>query len=64
VGIYARRLVIGGKKQARKLFEIIRKQYPSATTVTGLRQMPLLWSATTMSRIETVLREYPKHGQE
>jgi tetratricopeptide (TPR) repeat protein len=50
----------GDKKQARKLFEIIRKQYPSAATVTGLQQMPLLWSSTTMSRIETVLREYPK----
>ena len=50
----------GDKKQARKLFEIIRKQYPSAATVTGLQQMPLLWSSTTMSRIEAVLREYPK----
>lgn len=37
-----------------------RSQYPSAATVTGLQQMPLLWSSTTMSRIETVLREYSK----
>jgi tetratricopeptide (TPR) repeat protein len=50
----------GDKKQARKLLEVIRKQYLSAATVTGLQQMPLLWSSTTMSRIETILREFPK----
>jgi tetratricopeptide (TPR) repeat protein len=50
----------GHKKQTRKLIQTIRKQYPTAATVTGLQQMPLLWSPTTMNRIETVLREFPK----
>ena len=50
----------GDKKKARKLLETIRHGYPSAVTVTGLQQMPLLWSAATMSRIETILMEFPK----
>jgi tetratricopeptide (TPR) repeat protein len=50
----------GDKKQTHKLLQTIRKQYPTAATVTGLQQMPLLWSQTTLNRIETLLREYPK----
>jgi S1-C subfamily serine protease len=50
----------GDKKDARALIELIRKNYPAAATVTGLQQMPLLWSAITMSRIESLLREFPK----
>jgi tetratricopeptide (TPR) repeat protein len=48
------------KKEAHKLLDIIRHSYPAAATVTGLQQLPLLWSATTMSRIEAILREFPK----
>ena len=50
----------GDKKGTQKLLQVIREKYPTAATVTGLQQMPLLWSPTTMSRIETVLREFPK----
>jgi len=50
----------GERKKVHKLLEIIRKSYPNAATVTGLQQMPLLWSPTTMARIETILRAYPK----
>ena len=50
----------GDKKQARKLLETIEHSYPDAATVTGLQQMPLLWSATTMRRIETILVEFRK----
>jgi tetratricopeptide (TPR) repeat protein len=50
----------GDKKYARKLLQEIRKDLPSAATVTGLQAMPLLWSTTTMQRIEGLLIEYPK----
>jgi tetratricopeptide (TPR) repeat protein len=50
----------GDKKHAHKLVQEIRKDFPDAATVTGLQKLPLLWSATTMQRIETLLREYPK----
>lgn len=50
----------GDRKHAKKLVQFIRKNYPSAATITGLQQMPLLWSATTMGRIETILAEFPK----
>ncbi|MGB6718111.1 MAG: trypsin-like peptidase domain-containing protein [Candidatus Acidiferrales bacterium] len=49
----------GDKKHAHKLLRITRKNYPTAATVTGLQQMPFLWSAATMTRIETILREFP-----
>ncbi|MGC1603370.1 MAG: hypothetical protein WA757_24255, partial [Candidatus Acidiferrales bacterium] len=50
----------GDKKDARVLIEFIRKNHPAAATVTGLQQLPLLWSAITMSRIEALLHEFPK----
>jgi hypothetical protein len=49
----------GDKKNAGVLIEFIRKNHPAAATVTGLQQLPLLWSTTTMSRIEALLREFP-----
>ena len=51
---------LGDKKDAGVLVAFVRKSYPSAATVTGLQQLPLLWSTTTMSRIEAILREFPK----
>jgi len=50
----------GDKSQAHKLLQEIRKDYPTAATVTGLQQMPLLWSATTMQRIEGLIAEFPR----
>lgn len=50
----------GKTKEAHDLLKIIRKNEPTAATVTGLQQMPLLWSQTTMDRIEAVLSKYPK----
>lgn len=50
----------GQKKDAHKLVKILRQTYPDAATVTGLQQLPLLWSDTTMSRIETILTEWPR----
>jgi tetratricopeptide (TPR) repeat protein len=50
----------GDKKNSHKLLQTIRKNYPAAATVTGLQQMPLLWSATSMGRIEAILTEFPK----
>ncbi|MGH9740586.1 MAG: trypsin-like peptidase domain-containing protein [Candidatus Acidiferrales bacterium] len=49
----------GNKKGAHKLLKVLR-QYPDAVTITGLQQMPLLWSETTMSRIEAILTRFPK----
>jgi tetratricopeptide (TPR) repeat protein len=50
----------GDKKNARKLVETIRHSYPDAATVTGLQKLPLLWSETTMTRIEIILRDISK----
>jgi tetratricopeptide (TPR) repeat protein len=49
----------GDRKGTAELVRFIRKNHPSAATVTGLQQLPLLWSNITMQRIETILREYP-----
>jgi tetratricopeptide (TPR) repeat protein len=49
----------GDKKDAGVSVEFIRKNHPAAATVTGLQQLPLLWSTITMSRIEALLREFP-----
>ena len=43
------------KKGCRELLASLRKDYPSALTITGLQQMPLLWSSRTLTRIETIL---------
>lgn len=50
----------GDKKNARKLLETLRHSYPSAATVTGLQKLPLLWSETTMTRIDKILMDIPK----
>jgi tetratricopeptide (TPR) repeat protein len=47
----------GDKKTCKKLLQFMRKDYPSALTVTGLQQLPLIWSNRTMTRIESILRE-------
>jgi S1-C subfamily serine protease/tetratricopeptide (TPR) repeat protein len=51
---------MGDRKQAQKLLQTMRSIYPEAATVTGLQEMPLLWSATSMSRIESILMEVPR----
>lgn len=50
----------GDKKGTTEVVQFIRKNHPSAATVTGLQQLPLVWSTATMQRIETILRTYPK----
>jgi len=50
----------GDKNQALKLLQEIRKDYPTAATVTGLQQLPLLWSPKTMQRIEGLIAEFPR----
>ena len=45
----------GDKKNCRELLKSLRKGYPDALTITGLQQMPLLWSSRTLTRIETIL---------
>jgi S1-C subfamily serine protease/Tfp pilus assembly protein PilF len=49
----------GDKKNAGEIIRSIRKDYPSAATITGLQQLPLLWSKITMTRIEALLNEFP-----
>lgn len=50
----------GDKKNAGETIRSIRKGYPSAATITGLQQLPLLWSKTTLIRIEALLNEFPQ----
>jgi hypothetical protein len=47
----------GDKKNCGELLQAVKKMYPSALTVTGLEQLPLVWSRKTMTRIEFILRE-------
>lgn len=47
----------GDKKTCKKLLEDIKKSDPSLLTVTGLEQLPLVWSRKTTSRIELILRD-------
>jgi Flp pilus assembly protein TadD len=44
------------KKDCKRLLQVLRKNYPEELTVTGLQQLPLIWSNKTMLRIETILR--------
>jgi S1-C subfamily serine protease len=50
----------GDKKNASLMIEFIRKNYPTDATITGLQQLPLLWSKTTITRIEALLKEFPQ----
>jgi len=50
----------GDRKGAAEIVKFIRKSYPAYATVTGLQQLPLLWSTVTMQRIEAMIREFPK----
>jgi tetratricopeptide (TPR) repeat protein len=47
----------GDKKTCKKLLEEIKKSDSSLLTVTGLEQLPLVWSRKTTSRIELILRD-------
>jgi tetratricopeptide (TPR) repeat protein len=46
----------GDKKNCKKLLQDIKKSDPSLLTVTGLEQLPLVWSRKTTTRIELILR--------
>jgi tetratricopeptide (TPR) repeat protein len=47
----------GDKKTCKKLLEDIKSSDPSMLTITGLEQLPLVWSRKTTSRIEQILRD-------
>jgi tetratricopeptide (TPR) repeat protein len=47
----------GDKKTCRKLLQDLNKTDPSLLTVTGLEQLPLVWSRKTTTRIELILRD-------
>jgi tetratricopeptide (TPR) repeat protein len=47
----------GDKKACRKLLQDIKASDPSMLTITGLEQLPLVWSRKTTSRIEQILRD-------
>jgi tetratricopeptide (TPR) repeat protein len=47
----------GDKKNCKKLLQDIKKSDPSMLTITGLEQLPLVWSRKTTSRIEQILRD-------
>ncbi len=47
----------GDKKNCRKLLQDLNKSDPSLLTVTGLEQLPLVWSRKTTTRIELILRD-------
>jgi hypothetical protein len=49
-----------GIKKERPIVHFIRKNHRSAATVTGMQRLPLLWSTTTMLRIEAILQANPK----
>jgi Flp pilus assembly protein TadD len=47
----------GDKKTCKKLLQDLNKTDPSLLTVTGLEQLPLVWSRKTTTRIELILRD-------
>lgn len=47
----------GDKKTCKKLLQDIKTSDPSMLTITGLEQLPLVWSRKTTSRIEQILRD-------
>jgi len=47
----------GDKKSCRKLLQVLKTSNPSALTLTGLEQLPLVWSRKTTTRIELIVRE-------
>jgi hypothetical protein len=47
----------GDKKDCRKLLQNLKSGNPSALTLTGLEQLPLVWSRKTTTRIELIVRE-------
>jgi S1-C subfamily serine protease/tetratricopeptide (TPR) repeat protein len=47
----------GDKKTCKKLLQDIKASNPSMLTLTGLEQLPLVWSRKTTSRIEQILRD-------
>lgn len=50
----------GNKKNAGEMIQIIKKSYPNDVTITGLQQLPLLWSKATLIHIEALLKEFPQ----
>jgi tetratricopeptide (TPR) repeat protein len=47
----------GDKKDCKKLLQEMKKSDPSLLTLTGLEQLPLVWSRKTTTRIELILRD-------
>lgn len=50
----------GDRDKARSLLRDMRKEHPEAATVDGLTALPLVWSPTTLTRIQEILARYPK----
>jgi len=56
-GFAIARYYTGDKKSCRKLLQVLKSSNPSALTLTGLEQLPLVWSRKTTARIELIVRD-------
>jgi tetratricopeptide (TPR) repeat protein len=46
----------GERRSAIELFQQLEKDYPSATTAEGVQRLPLIWSDTSLTRIQFIER--------
>jgi tetratricopeptide (TPR) repeat protein len=48
----------GDKKDARRLYRAIKKDYPQFVTMTNLKELPLIWSENTQALINKVIADF------
>ena len=58
-GIVLARYYSGDKKGSSELLNLLRKDYPAAGTLQGIKQLPLVWSDASLLRIKQLLQENP-----
>jgi hypothetical protein len=48
----------GDKKEAKKLFGLLKKNYPQFVTLNALNQLPLVWSLRTKQAVSQVISDF------
>lgn len=48
----------GDKKDAKNVYHLLKKDYPQFGTTTSLKQLPLVWSDTTIKLIDKIIADF------
>jgi hypothetical protein len=48
----------GDKKKAKNLYRVVKKDYPQFVTTNALKQLPLVWSDSTVKLIDKVAADF------